>query len=422
MSSSFRRLLSATASRRPLIGVARNSRQQAQQAFSLSRQSRNVPSSISTVSSRYFSSDGANDGKDTPIKTMEFQAETKQLLDIVTNSLYTDKEIFLRELISNASDACEKLRHVQTTGANIENADRPLEIQIILDEVESTITIQDTGIGMTQEDLISNLGTIARSGSKNFMAEMEKTGSSDGLDIAKGIIGKFGVGFYSVFMVAHKVEVTSQPATGGLATVWTSDGTGTYDLSQLDNDIRQDRGTSIKVYLDSDYWHLLQENKIQEILTKYSNFVQFPIYVNGNRVNTVQAVWGMDPREVEYDTYVEFYKYIAQAIDNPLDILHFRADAPLDVQALLFVPSFHSEKYGMDRMSPGVSLYSRKVLIEAKSTDILPDWMRFVKGVVDSEDLPLAISREKPQDSALILKLRKALTRKFLSQLEKMAK
>ena len=139
-------------------------------------------------------------------------------------------------------------------------------------------------------------------------------------------------------------------------------------------------------------------------------------------MNTVQAVWGMDPREVEYETYVEFYKYIAQAIDNPLDILHFRADAPLDVQALLFVPSFHSEKYGMERMQAGVSLYSRKVLIEAKSPDTLPDWMPFVKGVVDSEDLPMAISREKPQDTALILKLRKALTRKFLSQLEKMAK
>lgn len=355
-------------------------------------------------------------------KTLEFQAETKQLLDIVTNSLYTDKEVFLRELISNASDALEKLRHLQNTGADIVNSDRALEIKITLDEVESTITIEDTGVGMTEEELVSNLGTIARSGSKNFMAELEQAGSSDGLEIAKGIIGKFGVGFYSVFMVAHKVEVTTQPARGGPATVWTSDGTGTYEISELDEEIRQDRGTSIKIFLDSNYWSLLQESKIKNILTKYSNFVQFPIYINGNRVNTVQAVWSMDPREVEYDTYVEFYKYIAQAIDNPLEILHFRAEAPLDVQALLFIPSFHSEKYGMERMQPGVSLYSRKVLIESKSPDILPDWMRFVKGVVDSEDLPLAISREKSQDSALILKLRKALTRRFLSQLEKMAK
>lgn len=355
-------------------------------------------------------------------KTMEFQAETKQLLDIVTNSLYTDKEVFLREIISNASDALEKLRHLQTTGKEILEKDKPLEIKITLDEVDSSITIQDTGIGMTQDELISNLGTIARSGSKNFMAELQNAENSDGLDIARGIIGKFGVGFYSVFMVASKVQVTSQPATGGPATVWTSDGTGTYELTELDEDIRQDRGTSIKIFLESDYWYLNSEPKVQEILTKYSNFVQFPIFLNGNRVNTVEAVWGMDPREVEYDTYVDFYKYVAQAVDNPLEILHFRADAPIEIQALLFIPSFHSEKYGMERMEPGVSLYSRKVLIEPKSPDILPDWMRFVKGVVDSEDLPLAISREKPQDSALILKLRKVLTRKFLSQLQKMAK
>jgi TNF receptor-associated protein 1 len=424
MSSGLCRLLTASAARRPLVG-SRASLQHQSKVFA-SRHNINLPNVLlSTLPCRSFSSDSNNDdGKHTSskTKTMEFQAETKQLLDIVTNSLYSDKEVFLRELISNASDACEKLRHVQTTGAEISDSERPLEIQITLDEVESTITIQDTGIGMTQDDLISNLGTIARSGSKNFMAELEQAGSSDGLEIARGIIGKFGVGFYSVFMVAHKVEVITQPATGGPATVWTSDGTGTYEISELDEDIRQDRGTSVKIYLKSDYWYLVQENKIQEILTKYSNFVQFPIFVNGKRVNTVQAVWSMDPREVDYETYVEFYKYVAQAIDYPLDIVHFRAEAPLDVQALLFVPSFHSEKYGMDRMEPGVSLYSRKVLIESKSPDILPDWMRFVKGVVDSEDLPLSISREKAQDTALILKLRKALTRKFLSQLEKMAK
>jgi len=359
---------------------------------------------------------------------MEFQAETRQLLDIVTHSLYTDKEVFLRELVSNASDALEKLRHLQSTGtlsSPVIDADQELQIKITLDEVESCITIEDTGIGMTEDEMISNLGTIARSGSKNFIAQLQNSvqQQSDGLDIARGIIGKFGVGFYSVFMVAHKVQVTSKPATGGPATVWTSDGTGTYEISTLEDDtIRQGRGTTIKIFLDSDYWHMLHEPKIEEILTKYSNFVQYPILLNGKRVNTIQAVWGMDPKEVQYETYSEFYRYIAQAVDEPLDVLHFRADAPLEVQALLFIPSFHSEKYGMDRMEPGVSLYSRKVLIEPKSPDILPDWMRFVKGVVDSEDLPLAISREKPQDTALIGKLRKALTRKFISNLEKMAK
>ena len=365
-------------------------------------------------------------------KTMEFQAETKQLLDIVTNSLYTDKEVFLRELVSNASDALEKLRHLQNAGAQDllktqdDDDDLPLQIRITLDEVESSLSIQDTGIGMTGDELVENLGTIARSGSKNFVAQLEaeQDHHDSSLDIARGIIGRFGLGFYSSFLVSDTVQVTSRPAKGGPISVWTSDGTGSYELAELDDgdDTRQDRGTTIKLFLKSDFWNLLSETRIQDILTKYSNFVQFPILLNGNRVNTVQAVWGMDPREVERETYVDFYKYLAQAIDDPLEILHFRADAPLEVQALLFIPSFHSEKYGMERMEPGVSLYSRKVLIESKSPDILPDWLRFVKGVVDSEDLPLSVSREKPQDSALIAKLRKALTGRFLSQLEKMAK
>jgi len=374
-------------------------------------------------------------------KTMEFQAETKQLLDIVTHSLYTDKEVFLRELISNASDACEKLRHLQSASgsdSNIEffDKEKPLEIHIELDEVESSLTIRDTGIGMTAEDIVSNLGTIARSGSKQFMNQLQQAQDSNdpkddfGLDAAKGIIGKFGVGFYSAFMVADSVTVTSRPATTAEGdhsdvSMWTSDGTGTYELAEIDDSSdsqRYDRGTTVKLFLKEDYWGLLSESKVKDVLTKYSNFVRFPIFVNGDRVNTVEAVWARDPREVEEETYSEFYKYISNAIDEPLDTLHFRADAPLEVKALLFIPSFHSEKYGMERMEPGVSLYSRKVLIEHKSPDILPDWLRFVKGVVDSEDLPLSISREKAQDSALIGKLKNAITRRFLSQLEKMAK
>mmetsp|Transcript_19156 Transcript_19156/g.40301 ORF Transcript_19156/g.40301 Transcript_19156/m.40301 type:complete len:555 (-) Transcript_19156:1491-3155(-) len=376
-------------------------------------------------------------------KSMEFQAETKQLLDIVTHSLYTDKEVFLRELISNASDACEKLRHLQSfsdSNANLTFIDkeRPLEIHIDLDEVESSLTIRDTGIGMTSDDIVSNLGTIARSGSKQFMNQLEQARAESkddtgALDAAKGIIGKFGVGFYSAFMVADSVTVTSKPATvteGDDSTVslWNSEGIGSYELGEIDdseesgNAQRYDRGTTVKLFLKEEYWGLLSEIKIKDVLNKYSNFVRFPIYVNGDRVNTVEAVWARDPREVDEETYSEFYKYIANAIDEPLDTIHFRADAPLELRALLFVPSFHSEKYGMERMEPGVSLYSRKVLIEHKSPDILPDWMRFVKGVVDSEDLPLSISREKPQDTALVGKLKKALTRRFLSQLEKMAK
>lgn len=204
--------------------------------------------------------------------------------------------------------------------------------------------------------------------------------------------------------------------------LWSSEGVGTFDIGDLDDSIRQDRGTSVVIYLKDENIEYCDEKVVKRILKKYSNFVNFPIYLNGNRVNTMEAVWAKHPKDVDEKTYTAFYKFIAKAFDEPLDRLHFRADAPLEVKALFYIPSFHSEKYGMTRMEPGVSLYSRKVLIESQSPDILPDWMRFVKGVVDSEDLPLSLSREKPQDSALIAKLRKALTRKFISHLSKMAK
>jgi TNF receptor-associated protein 1 len=277
--------------------------------------------------------------------------------------------------------------------------------------------------------MIQNLGTIARSGSKNFLQELrlKQQVHTSGTEIEQGIIGKFGVGFYSAFMVGDMVQVRSKSALADHADstpkVWSSDnGAATFEIFDLDENIRQERGSSVVIHLKEEYWNFCSEHKIEQILKRYSNFVNFPIYLNGKRVNTIDAVWAKDPKEVEYDTYVEFYKYISNNIDNPLEIIHFRADAPLDVKALFFIPSFHSEKYGMGRMEPGVSLYSRKVLIEAKSPDILPDWMRFVKGVVDSEDLPLAISREKAQDSALIAKLRTALTRKFIAHITKMAK
>ena len=363
---------------------------------------------------------------DKPVDRVEFKADTKKILDIMTNSLYTDKEVFLREIVSNASDALEKLRHAQAANkTSVIDPDVPLEIRIEINEVESSITIIDTGIGMTRDDMTQNLGTIARSGSSQFMQDLKRVESGAELDPGRGIIGRFGVGFYSVFMVSEKVEVTSRSAlkehSEHVPQMWTSDGNG-YKLSEVDEDVRVGRGTSIKMFIDSDYWDFVSEKRIEDVLKKYSNFVGFPIYLTGKKVNTVDAIWTNDPKTVEESRYTDFYKYIANAVDSPLDVIHFRADAPLDVKALFFIPSFHQEKYGMGRMEPAVSLYCRKVLIEAKSKDILPDWLRFVKGVVDSEDLPLSISREKPQDSALIGKLRRALTRKFISHLAKMQK
>jgi len=340
----------------------------------------------------------------------EFQAETRKLLDIVINSVYTDKEVFLREIVSNASDALEKLRHAQVAGEGITESDLSLEIKLTTDKDKGTITIEDTGIGMSKDELINNLGCIARSGSKNFVAEMKNEKDVD----ATGIIGQFGVGFYSAFMVADNVTVYSKSnaADDNMGNVWRSDGTGSYDIAQVD-DVR--RGSKIVLHLKESCKEFANKDRIKTIIQKYSNFVNFPIVVDGETINTVQAIWSENPNSIDEEKYSSFYKFIAGAFDDPLYKLHFNTDVPLDLRCLLYFPSFHGEKFGMTRLEPGVNLYSRKVLIEAKCDRILPDWMRFIKGVVDSEDLPLSISREKAQDTQLVKRIQRVLVRKILS-------
>ena len=359
----------------------------------------------------------------------EFQAETKQLLDIVINSLYTDKDVFLRELVSNAADALEKVRYFQTTEGGADTLlekDAPLEIRISADAAANTITIEDTGIGLTREQMMENLGTIARSGSKAFLADVQGTAASSDVDI----IGKFGVGFYAAFMVAKRIQVFSKSATsaaGDPGHVWTSEGVGSYDIAPLDadgpeGDATPARGTRIVLELRDDAAEFVQVERLRSVLRQYSNFVPVPIQLAGERVNTVQAIWASTPSDVSDDEYGEFYRYIANAFDDPRYRLHFRADVPIDMKALFFVPQMHGEKYGMGREEGGVALYSRKVLIDNKAEGILPDWLRFVKGVVDSEDLPLNISRESMQDSALVQKIGTVLTRRFLRFLEENAR
>jgi TNF receptor-associated protein 1 len=375
---------------------------------------------LNQPSARSFATqqEDASTGSDEKVASYQFEAETTQLLDIVINSLYTDKDVFLRELISNAADALEKLRYVKTAETDkfkLYGDDDELEISISIDteSTPKTITIQDNGIGMSKEQMIENLGTIARSGSKAFLQD-HKEGAVD-------IIGKFGVGFYSAFMVASKISVTSRSADAsieGPANVWTSEGVGSYDLSTVSSEVDMARGTKIVLELREEHNNFANDTKLQGILKTYSNFVPFPIQLAGNRVNTVQAIWASTPSDVSEEQYNEFYRYISNAFDEPMSKLHFRADVPLDLKALFYVPTMHSEKYGMGRMEPGVSLYSRKVLIDNKPENLLPEWLRFVKGVVDSEDLPLNISRESMQDSALIQKIGSVLTRRFLRHLE----
>jgi molecular chaperone HtpG len=341
----------------------------------------------------------------------EFQAEIKQLLDIVIHSLYTEKEIFIRELVSNASDALEKLRHTQLTEKEIFDDKLELEINVTTDDKAKTLTIQDYGIGMSRAELVENLGTIAHSGSKAFLKALGEGGAKN-----SNLIGQFGVGFYSAFMVAKSVKVYSHSWRAGEAGhVWTSDGSGSYEIDASEG---ERRGAKIVIELKDDCGDFAQDWKVKEILERYSAFVSFPINLNGKRINTVQALWLRNKNEIKEEEYTEFYKFQSHAYDEPRLRLHFSADAPLAINALLFVPKENTEKLGLSRLEPAVSLYCRKVMIDAKPKDLLPEWLRFLKGVVDSEDLPLNISRETMQDKALIEKLNKVITKRFLKFLD----
>jgi molecular chaperone HtpG len=341
----------------------------------------------------------------------EFQAEIKQLLDIVIHSLYTEKEIFVRELVSNASDALEKLRHLQLTEKEIHDDNLPLEINITTDETAKTITIQDYGLGMTRAELIENLGTIAHSGSKAFLKALGEGGAKN-----SNLIGQFGVGFYSAFMVAKRVKVyTHSWKKDEPGHVWTSDGSGSYEIEESEG---QRRGAKIVIELKDDCADFSKEWRVKEILTRYSAFVGFPITLNGTKLNTVQALWLRSKSEIKDEEYNEFFKFIAHTSEAPRYRLHFSADAPLAINALLFVPPDNTERLGFARLEPSVGLYCRKVLIDAAPKDLLPEWLRFLKGVVDSEDLPLNISRETMQDKALLDKLGKVITKRFLKLLE----
>ena len=348
-------------------------------------------------------------------ETHQFQAEVQRVLDIVINSLYTDKEIFVRELVSNASDALEKLRHTQITEKEIHDDNLSLEINLTTDDKAGTLTIQDFGIGMNREELVENLGTIAHSGSKKFLEAMKEG------DAAKdNLIGQFGVGFYSTFMAAEKVQVYTHswdPAESGL--VWESEGAGSYTIEEAEG---QRRGTKIVVHLKEECKEFATEERIKHIIKQYSNFVQFPININGERVNTVEAIWLRNKSEISEEEYTEFYKFQANAYDEPLLRMHFNADAPISINSLLFVPKENTERFGFGKMDPSVALHCRKVLIDAEPKGLLPDWLRFLKGVVDSADLPLNISRESMQDSALVQKLNTLITKRFIKLLQDTAK
>lgn len=343
-----------------------------------------------------------------------FQAEVRQLLDIVIHSLYTDREIFTRELVSNASDALEKLKLIQLTENHVFQGERELQIEITTDEEGRTLTIADSGIGMTREELVQNLGTIAHSGTKAFLQNLKEKGSQSG-----SMIGQFGVGFYSVFMVADRVDVyTHSWREDAPSLKWSSDGREGYDIEETES---ADRGAKMVIHLKEEYAEYAKESRIKELLNKYSNFVAFPILLNGERVNKVEALWLKAKNEVSEQEYEDFYRFTAKAWDKPRFTMHFTADAPLDIHALLFLPEENQERFGFGAVQPGVALYCKRVLIDPNPEGLLPEWLRFVRGVIDSADLPLNISRESMQDSALVKKLGSVVTKRLLKFLEKQA-
>lgn len=350
----------------------------------------------------------------TTTQQYEFKTEIRQLLDIITHSLYTSREIFLRELVSNASDALDKVRFEQNRSTAIKDPELELRIAITCDEEKKQLVVTDSGIGMTEEELVANIGTIAHSGSAEFIRQTmaDQANSSN-------IIGRFGVGFYSVFMVAEKVTIRTRSFhPEGHAVEWESDGMGSYTIANLSDDLP--RGTTIIVQLKEEGKEFAEKHRVTSVIKKHSNFISFPILVQNEKVNTVPALWRENKFSVTPEQYKEFYSFLTYDQDAPLDTLHMSVDAPVQFSALAFVPSHSQDNFGFDRDNYGLDLYVRRVLIQSKCKDLIPEYLGFMRGVVDTEDLPLNISRETLQENRLVRKIAHTLTKQALTHLKKL--
>jgi len=345
---------------------------------------------------------------------MEFRAEVRQLLNILAHSLYTDREIFLRELISNASDALNRLQFQMLTDRDVLDPDAELKITVAGSEDGKTLTISDTGIGMTKEELVENLGTIAHSGAAKFL-ESVKAGEK-----AADIIGRFGVGFYSALMVADEISVTSRSYKPE-ATAWRWTTTGddaVYSLTPAD---RAERGTTLTLGLKDDASEFAKDWRLEQIIHKHSDFVAFPIYVGNKTVNRQTAIWRQTPSAVTEEQANDFYRQLTLEFEPPLLRTHLNTDAPVQIYAMLFIPAKGERGILAARREDGLKLYSRKVLIQEYCKDLLPNHFRFVQGVVDSEDLPLNVSRETVQSNKMMERIKTALTHKLIDELKKLA-
>ena len=344
----------------------------------------------------------------------EYQAEMQKLLEILVHSLYTEREIFLRELVSNASDALSKVQLTTLTEENVLDKEANLQITISFDEDKSQIVIEDSGCGMTKDELIENLGTIANSGTLKFLQQAQAEKKS-----ADNLIGQFGVGFYSIFMVAERVELATRSwQLDSQAWQWSSEGGGQYELTPVEYN---QRGTRITIFLKEDAKEFCSEWRLESIIKKYSNYLPFPVNIKDKTINQVKAIWTQSKSEIKADEYIEFYKQISHSQQEPLHYLHMNIDAPIQYYALLYFPESIGNEILYARESKDVALYAQKVLIQSGNTNLFPSYLRFVQGVVDSEDIPLNVSRESVQKNALIEKIKNSLTLRVLKELQSLS-
>ncbi|MHA1699297.1 MAG: molecular chaperone HtpG [Promethearchaeota archaeon] len=392
-------------------------------------------------------------------ETHEFKAEIKKLLDIISKSLYKHKEIFLRELVSNATDALKKIHFISLQNKDILNPDAPLEITIIIDNENKRLIVKDTGVGMTREDLINNLGTIAGSGSEKFLKQIQELQEkSESKEIDLDIIGQFGVGFYSVFMVAKKVTViTKSYLKEEPAYKWESSGAGEFKISEAD---KKDRGTEVIIEFQSDEQEYLDRYRIESIIKKYSNFIPYPIYLEeikkeeekkeeekekeketGDKtekeekgekeegketkrepINEIEPLWKKMPSDIKEEQYREFYHFISKRFDDYSHIINYSVDGKVQFHSILYIPSTSTQDMFHPELDYGPALYSKNVMIMENCKELVPQWMRFVKGVVDTEDLPLNVSREVIQNNRTMMKITDLLVKKLINELVKLAK
>ncbi|HDL18636.1 MAG TPA: molecular chaperone HtpG [Bacteroidetes bacterium] len=353
--------------------------------------------------------------KKSNVEEFEYRAEMQQLLHLIIHSLYTHQEIFLRELISNASDALNKIRFRMLTDKDVLDADTDLKIQINLDEKKRTISVEDTGIGMTKEDLINEIGTVAHSGTLDFLQRVQEEKAA----VDANLIGQFGVGFYSVFMVTDEITIETRHADKDAEGYRWQSAEGKYTIEEID---KKTRGTQISFKLRDDAKEFAEENRIKQIIKKYSNFVDFPIYVGKEQVNRVTALWQLAKSELRDEELTEFYKFLTNDFNPPLTHLHLSIEGSVNFKALLFIPETAPPQFYREDQEKTVQLYSNKIFIQDDAKELLPEYLRFMKGVVDTEDLPLNVSREWTQNSPVLVKIKNVLTGKILGFLDELAK